>query len=87
MITTSVYESVFIFTCRICFIFLCIIHLDTWSSLTKDALGLELWSMTDEVVFDNFLVTDDREEHTTWVQQTWERKVNAETYSGGAVST
>ncbi|XP_053399317.1 calnexin-like isoform X2 [Mercenaria mercenaria] len=48
-----------------------------------ESLGLELWSMTDEIVFDNFLVTDDREEHTRWVEQTWERKSAAEASSGG----
>ncbi|WAQ99047.1 CALX-like protein, partial [Mya arenaria] len=45
----------------------------------------ELWSMTDEIVFDNFIITDDREEHTTWLQQTWEKKNNAELYSSGAL--
>lgn len=47
-----------------------------------DALGLELWSMTDEIVFDNFIVTDDRETHTRWVEQTWERKSAAEAAAG-----
>ncbi|XP_052794942.1 calnexin-like isoform X2 [Mya arenaria] len=51
-----------------------------------NALGLELWSMTDEIVFDNFIITDDREEHTTWLQQTWEKKNNAELYSSGGTS-
>lgn len=47
------------------------------------ALGLELWSMTDHIIFDNFLVTDDKEVHSSWVAQTWEKKTTAETYSSG----
>ncbi|KAL4229932.1 hypothetical protein ACF0H5_010323 [Mactra antiquata] len=50
-----------------------------------DALGLELWSMTDEIVFDNFLVTDDREIHERWVEQTWEKKTTAEASSGSGL--
>lgn len=41
--------------------------------------------MTDEIVFDNFIITDDRETHTRWVEQTWERKVAAEASAGGGV--
>ncbi|XP_060599699.1 calnexin-like isoform X1 [Ruditapes philippinarum] len=47
-----------------------------------EALGLELWSMTDEIVFDNFIVTDDKDVHSRWVEQTWERKSVAEASKG-----
>ena len=39
--------------------------------------------MTDEIVFDNFIITDDRELHSSWLEQTFEKKSNAEYYSGG----
>ena len=42
--------------------------------------------MTDHIIFDNFLVTDDKEVHSSWVAQTWEKKTTAETYSSGGVS-
>ena len=54
-------------------------------SIFQHALGLELWSMTDHIIFDNFLVTDDKEVHSSWVAQTWEKKSTAETYSSGGV--
>ena len=41
--------------------------------------------MTDHIIFDNFLVTDDKEVHSSWVAQTWEKKSTAETYSSGGV--
>ena len=52
----------------------------------QSALGLELWSMTDEIVFDNFIITDDRQLHETWVEQTWVKKSAAEASTSGGVS-
>ncbi|XP_052249549.1 calnexin-like isoform X1 [Dreissena polymorpha] len=57
--------------------------LEPYKMSSIGALGLELWSMTDEIVFDNFIITDDREEHSVWVQQTWERKRAAEQATTG----
>ena len=54
--------------------------------MLQEALGLELWSMTDEIVFDNFIVTDDKEVHSKWVEQTWERKTAAEASRGAGVN-
>ena len=44
----------------------------------QNALGLELWSMTDHIIFDNFIITDDREVHSSWTAQTWQKKISAE---------
>lgn len=41
--------------------------------------------MTDEIVFDNFLVTDDRAIHESWIEQTFEKKSAAEAASGSGV--
>ncbi|XP_036825535.1 calnexin, partial [Oncorhynchus mykiss] len=38
------------------------------------ALGLELWSLSGEVMFDNFLLTDDLKLAERWTQDTWGRK-------------
>lgn len=59
----------------------------TYLRLFQSALGLELWSMTDEIVFDNFIITDDKQLHETWVEQTWVKKSTAEAQSTGGVST
>ncbi|CDR18460.1 unnamed protein product, partial [Oncorhynchus mykiss] len=37
------------------------------------ALGLELWSLSGEVMFDNFLLTDDLKLAERWTQDTWGR--------------
>jgi hypothetical protein len=42
--------------------------------------------MTDEIVFDNFIVTDDKDVHSRWVEQTWERKSVAEASKGAGVN-
>lgn len=52
--------------------------LEPYKMTAINALGLELWSMTDHIIFDNFLVTDSKEVHSSWVAQTWERKNAAE---------
>ncbi|XP_064608044.1 calnexin-like [Liolophura sinensis] len=42
------------------------------------ALGLELWSMTEDIIFDNFLVTDDKAIADEWAADTWEVKQSEE---------
>ena len=42
--------------------------------------------MTDHIIFDNFLVTDDREVHSSWTAQTWQKKISAEHASISGVS-
>eukprot|EP00493_Phyllostaurus_siculus_P022406 UN22738 len=50
------------------------------------ALGLELWSMSDNIHFDNFLITDDRNVADQWAKDTWELK-HKEELSGGSSSS
>merc|ERR1719454_1468003 len=38
------------------------------------ALGLELWSMSADIMFDNFIVTDDKSVADQWAADTWELK-------------
>lgn len=42
------------------------------------ALGLELWSMTSDIFFDNFLITDDRNTADRWANDGWGLKKSAE---------
>ncbi|XP_037116432.1 calnexin isoform X2 [Syngnathus acus] len=42
------------------------------------AVGLELWSMTSDIFFDNFLVTDDRNVAERWANDGWGLKKAAE---------
>ncbi|XP_025086244.1 LOW QUALITY PROTEIN: calnexin-like [Pomacea canaliculata] len=54
------------------------------------AIGLELWSMTDEIVFDNFLITDDLEISKAFTADTWDIKSyeeRAATSAGGIWQT
>ncbi|KAJ8297412.1 hypothetical protein KUTeg_023943 [Tegillarca granosa] len=44
----------------------------------KNALGLELWSMNDDIVFDNFIITDDRAVAEAWAADTWLIKSESE---------
>jgi calnexin len=46
-----------------------------FSALTTfSAIGLELWSMTDQIYFDNFLITDDEQVALEFSQNSWEVK-------------
>ncbi|XP_077388459.1 calnexin isoform X2 [Festucalex cinctus] len=45
---------------------------------TFSAVGLELWSMTSDIFFDNFLVTDDRNVAERWAADGWGLKKAAE---------
>lgn len=42
------------------------------------ALGLELWSMTSDIFFDNFMITDDRNTAERWADAGWGLKRSAE---------
>lgn len=42
------------------------------------ALGLELWSMTSDIFFDNFFITDDRNAADRWATDGWGLKKAAE---------
>ena len=45
---------------------------DPFSLLTPfAALGLELWSMTDNIYFDNFIITDDESIAKQFAQDSW----------------
>ena len=35
------------------------------------ALGLELWSMTSDIYFDNFIITSDKEVADRWASDSW----------------
>lgn len=43
-----------------------------------NALGLELWSMTSDIFFDNFFITDDRNTAERWATDGWGLKKAAE---------
>ncbi|KAL3878356.1 hypothetical protein ACJMK2_030717 [Sinanodonta woodiana] len=61
--------------------------LEPYKMTPIDAIGLELWSMSDGIIFDNFLVTDDRHVMSSWTAQTWEIKNDQEkaSTSGNAI--
>lgn len=42
------------------------------------AVGLELWSMTSDIFFDNFFITDDRNTADRWATDGWGLKKAAE---------
>ncbi|KAL8617206.1 hypothetical protein ACOMHN_014376 [Nucella lapillus] len=48
------------------------------------ALGLELWSMSDDILFDNFLITDDLEVAGEFAAASWEIKSNEERAASSA---
>merc|ERR1712226_497432 len=39
---------------------------EPYAMTTIDAVGLELWSMSDEIMFDNFIITDDKVVADEW---------------------
>jgi len=47
---------------------------EPYAMTTIDAVGLELWSMSDEIMFDNFIITDDKVVADEWAADTWELK-------------
>ena len=40
------------------------------------AVGIELWSMSSDIYFDNVLITDDMDVATGWAAETFELKVS-----------
>jgi calnexin len=48
------------------------------------AVGLELWSVSDDILFDNIIITDDKKTADDWADQTWLIKHGQE--MAGAVS-
>lgn len=48
------------------------------------ALGLELWSMSDEIIFDNFLITDDTNVASDYAIITWDIKSTEERAASSA---
>lgn len=42
------------------------------------AVGLELWSMTNDIFFDNFFITNDRNTAERWANDGWGLKKAAE---------
>ena len=47
-------------------------------SCIQGAVAFELWSMTDMVLFDNILITDDSKVADDWTRATWHIKRDAE---------
>ena len=60
-----------------------------FKSLTAfSGIGLELWSMTDNIYFDNFLITDDEAIALDFAKKSWEIKKKLElTGSRSSVSS
>ncbi len=48
------------------------------SLTTFSGIGLELWSMTDNIYFDNFLITDDEAIALDFAKKSWEIKKKLE---------
>ena len=42
----------------------------------QNAIGIELWSMSDNIMFDNFIITDDIRVAETWAKETFDLKRN-----------
>ncbi|XP_070553921.1 calnexin-like [Ptychodera flava] len=52
--------------------------LEPFKMTSFNAVGLELWSMSDGILFDNFIVTTDKATADEWAEQTWIVKNSAE---------
>lgn len=64
------------------------INIKSYLFLPQDAVGLELWSMTEDIVFDNFVVADNLSVVEEITAMTWEVKSMQERASSSAgVST
>lgn len=51
---------------------------------SQSALGLELWSMSDDILFDNFILTADKKVADDWADQTWVIKHEQELIGAGS---
>lgn len=54
------------------------------SDTVQGALGLELWSMTDDIVFDNFLIADSLDVANDYAADSWDIKSSEERASSSA---
>uniref|UniRef100_A0A8C6TBJ0 Calnexin n=1 Tax=Neogobius melanostomus TaxID=47308 RepID=A0A8C6TBJ0_9GOBI len=52
-----------------------------------NAVGLELWSMTSDIFFDNFFITDDRNTADRWATEGWALKKSAESAAEPGLAT
>jgi len=44
----------------------------TWLLIVcQSALGFELWSVSDDILFDNIIIADDKRVAEDWAEQTW----------------
>jgi len=48
------------------------------------AVGLELWSMSDDILFDNFIITDNKKVADDWAATSWELKQQQESFGSSA---
>jgi calnexin len=60
--------------------------LNPFKMTTISAVGIELWSMSDDILFDNILITDDEDLAIEWAEQTYNLKrkhldIEAETFA------
>ena len=46
------------------------------SCVLQGAIGLELWSMSDNILFDNMIITDDKHVADEWAADTFELKMS-----------
>lgn len=60
--------------------------LEPFKMSSISAVGLELWSMSANIYFDNFLITDDLSVHSSWVADTYRIKHAQELRASGASS-
>lgn len=58
--------------------------LEPYKMTTIDAVGLELWSMSDNIYFDNFIITDSKETADQWAADTFELKRTQEMLTGSS---
>lgn len=56
--------STIYYACRMQYNLLCL----------QNAVGLELWSMSDNILFDNFIITDDKSVADAFAADSWELK-------------
>lgn len=64
--------------------------LEPYKMTSIGAIGLELWSMSDNILFDNFLITDDKLTADQWAGESWEIKNSEEaagSLTGGVVQS
>ena len=40
-------------------------------TVRKSALGFELWSVSDDILFDNIIITDEKRVAEDWAEQSW----------------